>query len=231
MMTNNLKKICFLSGAGVSAESGISTFRDSNGLWENHRVEDVASIDGWYKNRNLVNDFYNQRRRQLKNSKPNDAHLMIAKLENYFNVSVVTQNIDNLHEMAGSSKVIHLHGSLTKACNESKTHVYDIGYRDINEGELADDGSFLRPFIVWFGEAVPLIEDAINIIYDTDILVIVGTSLNVYPAANLINYAKPSAKIYLIDPNDVRIPSNVEIIKEKATVGMNYLFKELTKSL
>ena len=231
MMTNNLKKICFLSGAGVSAESGISTFRDSNGLWENHRVEDVASIDGWYKNRNLVNDFYNQRRRQLKNSKPNDAHLMIAKLENYFNVSVVTQNIDNLHEMAGSSNVIHLHGSLTKACNERKTRIYDIAYRDINEGELADDGSFLRPFIVWFGEAVPLIEDAINIIYDTDILVIVGTSLNVYPAANLINYAKPSAKIYLIDPNDVRIPSNVEIIKEKATVGMNYLFKELTKSL
>lgn len=230
-MTDNYKKICFLSGAGVSAESGISTFRDSNGLWENYRVEDVASIDGWYKNRNLVNDFSNQRRRQLKNSKPNDAHFLIAKLENYFNVSVITQNIDNLHEMAGSSKVIHLHGSLTKACNESKTHVYDIGYRDINEGELADDGSFLRPFIVWFGEAVPLIEDAINIIYDTDILVIVGTSLNVYPAANLINYAKPSAKIYLIDPNDVRIPSNVEIIKEKATVGMNYLFKQFTNFL
>lgn len=230
-MTDNYKKICFLSGAGVSAESGISTFRDSNGLWENYRVEDVASIDGWYKNRNLVNDFYNQRRRQLKNSKPNDAHFLIAKLENYFNVSVITQNIDNLHEMAGSSKVIHLHGSLTKACNESKTHVYDIGYRDINEGELADDGSFLRPFIVWFGEAVPLIEDAINIIYDADILVIVGTSLNVYPAANLINYAKPSAKIYLIDPNDVRIPSNVEIIKEKATVGMNYLFKQFTNFL
>lgn len=230
-MIDKNKKICFLSGAGVSAESGISTFRDSNGLWENYRVEDVASIDGWYKNRNLVNDFYNQRRRQLKNSKPNDAHLLIAKLEDYFNVSVVTQNVDNLHEMAGSSKVIHLHGSLTKACNESKTHVYDIGYRDINEGELADDGSFLRPFIVWFGEAVPLIEDAINIIYDTDILVIVGTSLNVYPAANLINYAKASTNIYLIDPNDVRVPSNVNIIKEKATVGMNYLFKELTKSL
>lgn len=230
-MIDKNKKICFLSGAGVSAESGISTFRDSNGLWENHRVEDVASIDGWYKNRNLVNDFYNQRRKQLKNCKPNDAHFLIAKLENYFNVSVITQNIDNLHEMAGSSKVIHLHGSLTKACNESKTHVYDIGYRDINEGELADDGSFLRPFIVWFGEAVPLIEDAINIIYDTDILVIVGTSLNVYPAANLINYAKPSAKIYLIDPNDVRIPSNVEIIKEKATVGMNYLFKQFTNFL
>lgn len=231
MMTNNLKKICFLSGAGVSAESGISTFRDSNGLWENYRVEDVASIEGWYRNRNLVNDFYNQRRKQLKNCKPNDAHLMIAKLENYFNVSVVTQNVDNLHEMAGSSNVIHLHGSLTKACNERKTRIYDIAYRDINEGELADDGSFLRPFIVWFGEAVPLIEDAINIIYDTDILVIVGTSLNVYPAANLINYAKPSAKIYLIDPNDVRIPSNVEIIKEKATVGMNYLFKQFTNFL
>lgn len=231
MMTNNLKKICFLSGAGVSAESGISTFRDSNGLWENYRVEDVASIEGWYRNRNLVNDFYNQRRKQLKNCKPNNAHFLIAKLENYFNVSVITQNIDNLHEMAGSSKVIHLHGSLTKACNESKTHVYDIGYRDINEGELADDGSFLRPFIVWFGEAVPLIEDAINIIYDTDILVIVGTSLNVYPAANLINYAKPSAKIYLIDPNDVRVPSNVNIIKEKATLGMNYLFKQFTNFL
>src|SRR5574344_2039888 len=139
-MTDNYKKICFLSGAGVSAESGISTFRDSNGLWENYRVEDVASIDGWYKNRNLVNDFYNLIRRQLKNSKPNDAHFLIAKLENYFNVSVITQNIDNLHEMSGSSNVIHLHGLLTKACNERKTRVYDIGFRDINVGELADDG-------------------------------------------------------------------------------------------
>lgn len=229
-MIRKVEKICFLTGAGISAESGISTFRDSNGLWENYRIEDVASIEGWYKNRELVNDFYNQRRKQLEKTEANDAHILIAELEKYYNVFIVTQNIDNLHEKAGSTNIIHLHGQLTKACNEKKTIISDIGYREIKEGELANDGSFLRPFIVWFGEDVPLMEDAINLIQDLDILVVVGTSLNVYPAANLINYAKEATKIYLIDPKNVSVPKHIEIIQEKATVGMKYLFNLLTNN-
>ena len=188
------RRITVLTGAGVSAESGISTFRDSNGLWENYRVEDVASIEGWYRNPAVVLDFYNQRRRQLKDAQPNAAHRAIASLEQDYDVTVVTQNVDNLHERAGSTKIIHLHGELTKVrpedrCNErdgfSEAEVFDIGYDDISLGDLAPDGAQLRPHIVWFGEAVPKIEQAIDAVSRADILLIVGTSLQVYPAAGL----------------------------------------------
>ena len=158
-----MKKIVVLSGAGISAESGISTFRDSDGLWENHNVEDVATIDGWYRNPKLIIDFYNERRTQLEHCEPNDAHKLVAKLEEKYDVTVVTQNVDNLHERGGSSKIIHLHGELTKACNERKTDVLDIGYKPMTYGERAKDGSLLRPFIVWFGEAVPLLDAAVPV--------------------------------------------------------------------
>lgn len=224
----NKKKIVFLTGAGISAESGISTFRDSDGLWENHNVEDVASIDGWYRNPGLVIDFYNERRRQLKGCLPNNAHRLVAALESDYDVTVVTQNVDDLHERGGSTKVIHLHGELTKACNESKTQVVDIGYSDIEQGSRAADGSRLRPFIVWFGEAVPLLEEAIKEVKKCDIMVVVGTSLAVYPAAGLVHYAPQNATIYLIDPKiPGGTPSKVVAIEEKATVGMEILHKLL----
>ena len=226
-----MKNLVILTGAGMSAESGISTFRDSGGLWENYDVMQVASIEGWYENPDLVLQFYNDRRKQLKSVEPNEGHKIIAGLEQHFHVSIVTQNVDNLHERAGSSSVIHLHGELTKACNESKSIVSDIGYGDIYPGDKASDGTRLRPFIVWFGEAVPLIEEAARIVSSADILVIVGTSLQVYPAAGLINYVKPGVPVYLIDPNDVSTARNVKIIKEKASVGMKMLQSELNLSV
>lgn len=224
-----MKKIVFLSGAGVSAESGISTFRDSNGLWENYNVEDVASIDGWHRNPELMVQFYNERRKQLEHCQPNDAHKIIAELEQQYKVVVVTQNVDNLHERGGSTNVIHLHGELTKACSErGKKCVEDIGYREFKYGEKAADGCMLRPFIVWFGEDVPLLQSAAYEIQDADILVVVGTSLNVYPAAGLIYYAKPDADVYVIDPKDVQpIQRKVTFIKEKATDGMRQLRAKL----
>ena len=199
------KKLVVLTGAGVSAESGISTFRDSDGLWENYKVEDVASIDGWYRDPKLVLDFYNERRAQLSQVRPNDAHRAIASLENEYNVTVVTQNVDNLHERAGSTKIIHLHGELTKVrpencCNEmdgfSEAAVFDIGSDSITLGDLAPNGAQLRPHIVWFGEAVPKIEAAIDAVEAADIILIVGTSLQVYPAAGLYAYAKAGTPIY-----------------------------------
>lgn len=220
-----MKKIVVLSGAGVSAESGISTFRDSNGLWENYNVEDVASIDGWYRNPELMIKFYNDRRRELEHCQPNDAHKIIAELEQQYEVVVVTQNVDNLHERGGSTHVIHLHGELTKACSErGKRCVEDIGYRDIKYGEKAADGGILRPFIVWFGESVPLLEDAAAHVQTADILIIIGTSLNVYPAAGLLYYAPSDIPIYVIDPKEVQpIRREVIFIKEKATEGMRQL--------
>ena len=224
-----MKHIVFLTGAGMSAESGISTFRDSGGLWENYDVMKVASIEGWYEDPDLVQKFYNQRRKQLNTVKPNNGHLIIADLEKDFQVSVVTQNVDNLHEKAGSSNVIHLHGELTKACNEQKTQVYDIGTRAIKPGEKAEDGSRLRPFIVWFGEAVPMIDKAAEEVSKADILVIIGTSMQVYPAAGLIHFAKKGIPVFLIDPNEVNAPGYVEIIKEKAGKGMEILRDKLKK--
>jgi NAD-dependent deacetylase len=225
-----MKHLVFLTGAGMSAESGISTFRDSNGLWEQYDVMEVASIDGWLRNPELMQQFYNERRAQLNTVEPNEGHRIIAGLEKDFQITVITQNVDNLHERAGSTQVIHLHGELTKACNEKKTQVYEIGARAIQPDEKAEDGSRLRPFIVWFGEAVPLIEKAAEIVSKADIVVIIGTSMQVYPAAGLINYAKKEIPIYLIDPNEVNPPSSqVKIIKEKAGKGMK-LLKELIKN-
>ena len=224
------RKITILTGAGVSAESGISTFRDSDGLWENHKVEDVASIEGWYRNPALVLDFYNARRAQLASVKPNDAHRRIAELENEWDVTVVTQNVDNLHEKAGSTRIIHLHGELTKVrpencCNEmdgfSEETVFDIGTEPVHIGDLAPNGTQLRPHIVWFGEAVPKIEAAIDAVEAADILLIVGTSLQVYPAAGLYRYAGPDTPIYIIDPNDVPVRDpRVTHVKDVATRGM-----------
>ena len=224
-----MKKLVILSGAGISAESGIKTFRDSDGLWENYNVEDVASIEGWYRNPKLMIDFYNERRRQLENSQPNKAHLIVKELEQYFNVTVITQNVDDLHERAGSSKIIHLHGELTKVCSENgKKCVEDIGYKPIQYGDRAADGGLLRPFIVWFGEAVPMMDAAVEAVSQADILVVVGTSLNVYPAAGLLYYATPGTPVYVIDPKEVQpISRHVEFIKEKATVGMQILKDKL----
>ncbi len=224
------KKIVVLTGAGVSAESGISTFRDSDGLWENFRVEDVASIEGWYRDPAVVMDFYNQRRAQLSEVRPNAAHLAIADLEKEYDVTVVTQNVDNLHERAGSTKIIHLHGELTKVrpencCNEmdgfSEETVFDIGTEPVHIGDLAPNGAQLRPHIVWFGEAVPKIEAAIDAVEAADILLIVGTSLQVYPAAGLYRYAGTDTPIYIIDPDDVPVRDpRVTHVKDVATRGM-----------
>ena len=232
-------KIVVLTGAGVSAESGVSTFRDSDGLWENYKVEDVASIEGWYRDPALVLEFYNARRAQLAEVKPNSAHIAIASLEQDYDVTVVTQNVDNLHERAGSTKIIHLHGELTKVrpencCNDrdgySEETVFDIGTDSINIGDLAPNGAQLRPHIVWFGEAVPKIEKAIDAVEAADILLIVGTSLQVYPAAGLYRYAKSSSPIYIIDPKDVPVrDGRVTHIKDVATNGME-VFKNILKS-
>ena len=224
------KKLVILSGAGVSAESGISTFRDSNGLWEKHRVEDVASIEGWRVDPGLVLKFYNERRAQLAGVKPNAAHLAIASLEKDWDVIVVTQNVDNLHERAGSTRVIHLHGELTKVRPEncynesdyfSPESVFDIGYEPIEIGDKAPNGVQLRPHIVWFGEPVPMIELAIDAVEHADVILIVGTSLQVYPAAGLYAYAKADTPIYIIDPKDPPVKdSRLTHIKDVATSGM-----------
>ena len=225
------RKITVLTGAGVSAESGISTFRDSGGLWENYNVNDVASIEGWYRNPGLLLDFYNHRRKELASAMPNAAHMDIAALEKDYEVTVITQNVDNLHERAGSTRIIHLHGELTKVrpedcCNErdgfSEASVFDIGYGEIRLGDLAPDGAQLRPHIVWFGEAVPKIEAAIDAVEAADILLIVGTSLQVYPAAGLYRYARHDTPIYIIDPKDVPVQdSRITHIRDVATKGMD----------
>ena len=216
------KKLVVLTGAGISAESGISTFRDSGGLWEQYDVMEVASIEGWRKNPQLVQRFYNDRRKQLAEVVPNAAHRILAELEKDFEVTVVTQNVDNLHERAGSTNIIHLHGELTKARSSINPDlIVDIGYRPIEWGEKATDGSQLRPHIVWFGEAVPMIEKAADAVALADILLIIGTSLNVYPAAGLVGYANRKAEIYLIDPNEVIYHGReIIFIREKATVGI-----------
>ena len=223
------KKIAVLTGAGVSAESGFATFRDSGGLWEKYDVNEVASIEGWYRNRGLVLDFYNERRKQLKNARPNAAHIAIADLENDFDVQVITQNVDNLHEKAGSTRVLHLHGELTKVRPEDGLYestyrtdeVIDIGYDEVHLGDKAPNGEQLRPHIVFFGEAVPNIEKAIDIVEKADILLIVGTSMQVYPAAGLYRYAGNNVPIYVIDPQDVPVHDpRITHIKDVATKGM-----------
>ena len=227
-----MKRLVILTGAGMSSESGIKTFRDSGGLWEEYDVNEVATPQAWMKNRNLVLRFYNERRRQLTSSKPNEGHLGLSMLEKYFDVQIITQNIDDLHERAGSTKILHLHGELTKARSSVDPGlVYDIGYRDINPGDNCEKGSQLRPHIVWFGEEVPLMDEAATHTADADIFVVVGSSLNVYPAAGLINYAPAGASLWLIDPKEVIIPVNrkVEVIKEKASAGVRILTERLLK--
>ena len=233
------KKLVVLTGAGVSAESGISTFRDSNGLWENYRVEDVAAIEGWHADPALVLKFYNERRAQLAEVRPNAAHLAIASLEKEWEVTVVTQNVDNLHERAGSTRVVHLHGELTKVRPEncyndrdgySEETVFDIGFDSIELGDKAPNGAQLRPHIVWFGEAVPKINAAIDAVEAADIMLIVGTSLQVYPAASLYAYANAGIPIYIIDPKEVMVrDARFVHIKEVATKGMEE-FKNILKS-
>lgn len=227
-----MKKLVVLTGAGISAESGIKTFRDSGGLWEDHDVMDVASFDGWLRNPELVIRFYNERRIQLGSCEPNFGHIGLAELEQHFDVHIITQNVDDLHERAGSSKILHLHGELTKVRGlDYPDNIYDIGYSEINIGDTCDNGSQLRPHIVWFGEAVPAIEEAIQISQKADIFVVIGTSLNVYPAAGLLNYAPSTAPIFLIDPNEVPAQgSNITFIKKGASEGMKELISILKGS-
>ncbi len=225
-----MKRLVILTGAGISAESGIKTFRDSGGLWEEYDVTEVATPMAWHKNRDLVLRFYNERRRQLETCEPNEGHRGLAALDKFFDVQIITQNIDNLHERAGSPKILHLHGELTKARSTSdKNLVYDIGYRDIKPGDLCEKGSQLRPHIVWFGEEVPMMDEAVRLTSEADIFVVVGSSLNVYPAAGLINYAPKNASLWLIDPNDVAVPElrNVEIIRKGASEGVRMLTEKL----
>jgi NAD-dependent deacetylase len=228
-MGRELTKLVVLTGSGISAESGLKTFRDSGGLWEEYDVMEVASIEGWYRNPALVLDFYNQRRRQLLSAKPNSAHLMLAELQNNFDVQTITQNIDNLHEQAGSKKVLHLHGELNKArSSKDENYIIDVTGKDLQVGDLCPDGSQLRPHIVWFGEAVPAMDEAIRLASKADIFVVIGTSLNVYPAAGLVDYVPNAAKLFLIDPNEVnRTLSGCTYIKENAGKGMEILKKEL----
>jgi NAD-dependent deacetylase len=232
-MTIRMLRLVVLTGAGMSSESGIKTFRDSGGLWEEYDVKEVATPGAWRKNPDLVLRFYNERRRQLESCKPNEGHFRLADLEKSFDVHIITQNIDNLHEQAGSTKILHLHGELTKARSTADAAlIYDIGYKDINPGDKCEKGSQLRPHIVWFGEDVPMMDDAVDITSRADMFVVVGSSLNVYPAAGLIRYAPEKASLWLIDPGDVDIPVSrkVEVIKEKATTGIAVLSERLLKS-
>lgn len=220
------KKIVVLTGAGMSAESGINTFRDADGLWEGHNVLEVASPEGFRQNPKLVLDFYNQRRRQLVNVKPNTAHVALATLEKQYDITIITQNVDDLHERAGSSNTIHLHGELLKSRSVlNDNDIYDC-HKDIAIGDLCPNGTQLRPHIVWFGEPVPMLDMAAEITTTADILTIIGTSMQVYPAASLINYVKSGIPIYFIDPkpavntNDFE---NLTVIAEKATIGVQQL--------
>jgi len=222
-----MKKLVVLTGAGMSAESGIATFRGSNGLWNNYPIEQVATPQGFDANPQLVLDFYNFRRRELLKAEPNEGHKGIAALENEFEVQIITQNVDDLHERAGSSRVIHLHGELMKSCSVRNTNQpFDISPEqpDIHWGDKAPDGGQLRPFIVWFGEAVPKIVEAIPHVASADIVVVIGTSLNVYPAAGLLHDVKKGTPLYLIDPNEVYTSRNdIVFIKKGASEGVKHL--------
>lgn len=225
------KKIVILTGAGMSAESGIATFRDSNGLWDNYNVEDVASIDGFIRNPSLVLEFYNHRRKESSNAKPNKGHTLLAELENKYDIEIITQNVDNLHEKAGSKKVLHLHGELMKyrsVKDSSKIYEFTPEYNEIKLGDVDAKGNQLRPHIVWFGEAVPMIEPAVDIVQTADIFVVIGTSLNVYPAAGLVDYVKPNVPIYLIDPKEVKTSNKqIHVIQDIASRGVEKLISLL----
>jgi NAD-dependent deacetylase len=226
------KKLVVLSGAGISAESGVKTFRDSDGLWEGHNVLEVATPEGFRKNPKLVLDFYNERRRQLSKVNPNAGHLILAALETHFDVEIITQNVDNLHEKAGSTKILHLHGELLKARSTgNENHILDWE-TDLNLGDLDDKGYQLRPHIVWFGEDVPTLEEAVSIVQNAAVLIIIGTSLQVYPAAGLMNFAPKNTPVFYIDPKPAHIydsTNEIKIIAATATKGMQIVQEELMK--
>lgn len=226
-----MKKLVVLSGAGMSAESGLKTFRDMGGLWEEYDVMEVASPDGFARDPELVLRFYNERRKQLLSAKPNKGHLKLAELELFFNVEIVTQNVDNLHEKAGSSKILHLHGELMKSESTGDPDlVYDIKEWKLNLGDKCEKGFQLRPHVVWFGEAVPAMDEAIEIVGTADLFLVIGTSLNVYPAAGLINYTPLNCPVFLIDPNEVGASvfgKKIEVLREGAGKGMEILAEKL----
>jgi NAD-dependent deacetylase len=227
-------KLVALTGAGISAESGIPTFRDAGGLWEGHRVEDVATPEGWKKNPALVLDFYNQRRKRAHEVQPNRGHVVFTELEEFFDVTIITQNVDNLHERAGSSKVIHLHGSLFESRSSiDESLVYQIEGWELKLGDLCPKGSQLRPNIVWFGEMVPMMEVAAGIANEADYFIVAGTSMVVYPAAGLIEYVRREVPKYIVDPNRPQVSAgpNVHFIEAKASVGMENVKEMLLREL
>lgn len=225
-----MQKIIVFSGSGISAESGLKTFRDNNGLWENHSVYDVATPEAWHKNPELVLEFYNQRRRQLLEVEPNIAHKIIADLEQDFDIQIITQNVDDLHERSGSTKVLHLHGELRKARSTvDENLIVELSGRDLHKGDLCPLGSQLRPHVVWFGEAVPAFDEAVGLLKDIDQFWVIGSSLAVYPAASLLNYLDPGVKLVLMDPSDSfdMVKGSFQHIQEKASLGMKILKDQL----
>lgn len=225
-----MKKVVVLTGAGISAESGCNTFRDSNGLWRNYKIEEVASPEAWERNPQLVLDFYNERRKKLFEAKPNAAHLALVELEKQFDVEIITQNVDDLHERAGSGKVLHLHGELKKARSTGDPNlIYELNHWELKWGDTCEKGYQLRPHIVWFGEPVPMIEKATEIVAKADIFLVIGTSLVVYPAASLIHYVPPKTPIYYIDPHAKPIGGlhRLTCINEKAGSGVPRLVQKL----
>ncbi len=228
--TSDKPLLVVLTGAGVSAESGLATFRDSGGLWEKYNVYEVATPEAWQKNKELVLEFYNLRRKQLKDVSPNPAHKLIAELEKDYEVVVITQNVDDLHERGGSTQILHLHGELTKVQSTKNSElIYDIGYSEITLGDTCEEGGQLRPFVVWFGEPVPMIEPAMRIASMADIFLIAGTSLAVYPAASLIDFVPEKSPIYAIDPKEIPLTSRAEHIRAKASEGMEIFLEKMKK--
>ncbi len=225
--------IVILTGAGISQESGIPTFRDSNGLWENHDIMEVATLKGWQNNPELVLKFYNMRRKQLKNVQPNDAHKAITRLQKHFPVQVITQNVDDLHERAGNKNILHLHGELYKVRSEKNPDLIYEWHDDLHIGDFAEDGAQLRPHIVWFGEPVPMITKATELTSNADIFIIVGTSMLVYPAAGLVRYLRNDVPVYYIDPKakEIDIPNPLTVIREKAGTGLPQLVEKLINNV
>lgn len=228
-----MKKIVVLTGAGISAESGVQTFRDANGLWQNHNIMEVASPQGWARNKELVLEFYNQRRRQLHEVHPNEGHKALVDLEKYYDTVIITQNVDDLHERAGSKNIIHLHGELFKVRSTGDENLVYEWKKDLNIGDKCEKGYQLRPHIVWFGEQVPMISVAAKEVMDADIMIIVGTSMQVYPAAGLVSYLMQGTPIYYIDPNphisyELQRSANLEVLSEKASTGVRKVVDKLT---
>ena len=224
-----MKNFVVFTGAGISAESGLGTFRDSGGLWDNYKIEDVATPEAFQKNPGLVLEFYNIRRRQLLSATPNDAHYALNKLQENFNLQIITQNIDDLHERSGSNNVLHLHGKLRQSKSTLDNKLYEIDGSELVLGDLCPNGGQLRPNVVWFGEAVPMMDKAIEIVKNADIFIIVGTSLNVYPAASLIHYTSNSCQKYIVDPNAAE-ENGISAIRQKASVGVPKLVDQILKN-